>query len=100
MGKKKKKKRLKRDVRRLRSYLADLLRWAEVQECRHEETKLRKTYKTNSGGCAATWWEICSQCGAAWSDDEGGKPEYEEPAAIAGARRILELTAPPEVDDE
>ena len=48
--------------------------------CLHEET-----YR---GGVI---WEICSQCGAKWADDEGGKPEdaHEIPKAISNAYDLL-----------
>jgi hypothetical protein len=45
------------------SVLEDLLSYAESHTCLHEET-----YR---GG---NIWEICSNCGMKWADDEGGKP--------------------------
>lgn len=58
--------------------LVDLLRWAEIQVCSHEET--------HRGGVL---WEICDSCGAKWADDEGGKPEFQWPAEIEAAQAFL-----------
>jgi hypothetical protein len=44
--------------------LKEVTRYAEMHHCSHEET-----YR---GGFI---WEICSQCGMKWADDEGGMPE-------------------------
>ena len=51
-----------------------LISLASRQVCSHDET-----YR---GG---TIWEICSMCGAKWADDEGGKPDFVEPAEITAA---------------
>jgi hypothetical protein len=56
-----------------------LAQFAASQGCMHEET-----YR---GGAI---WEICRDCGAKWADDEGGRPEWEEPAAITAAWRAIE----------
>lgn len=48
--------------------LKALLRRDERNTCTHEET-----YR---GGAI---WEICRACGARWADDEGGKPEWDDP---------------------
>lgn len=55
-----------------------LISYTEQQECVHDET-----YR---GGAI---WEICSQCGSKWADDEGGKPEYIEPEVIIRAKQAL-----------
>lgn len=63
--------------------------------CMHEET-----YR---GGVI---WEICRACGSKWADDEGGKPEYKEPAAvtlgyaaIAAVKEALASVAPTKAQD-
>ena len=58
--------------------LEQLLDYAECQICTHEETHR-----------AGAIWEICDMCGAQWADDEGGRPEFEYPGAIEGARAAL-----------
>lgn len=64
---------------RLVTALEDLLKYADMNTCRHEET--------HRGG---TIWTICDQCGQKWADDEGGMPAFEEPQALKSARKILE----------
>ena len=61
--------------------LKDVTEYAAVNTCVHEET-----YR---GG---TIWEICSQCGMKWADDEGGKPDdaHELPGPIRKAYDILD----------
>lgn len=58
----------------------NLLRFAERNECRHEET--------HRGGAI---WEICDGCGAKWADDRGGKPAYVESPEITATRAALDL---------
>lgn len=67
-----------RPLQRLVMALEDLLKYADMNTCRHEET--------HRGGSI---WTICDQCGQKWADDEGGMPRYEEPPAIASARKVL-----------
>lgn len=61
-----------------REIMTKLLHCAESQICQHEET--------HRGGVI---WEICDQCSAKWADDEGGKPEFKWPDAIAAAQSFL-----------
>lgn len=64
--------------------LKSLTDYADSLVCRHENT--------HRGGAI---WEICDDCGAKWADDRGGKPNFEEPAAIKAAREaIASLEAP------
>lgn len=49
--------------------------------CTHEET--------HRGGFL---WEICDQCGAKWADDEGGRPEFQEPDEWSKALSALANT--------
>lgn len=55
-----------------------LLRYAERNECSHEET--------HRGGAI---WTICDDCGRKWADDEGGFKPYQEPKEIAEARAAI-----------
>lgn len=55
-----------------------LLNHIYANTCTHDET-----YR---GGIL---WEICSQCGAKWADDEGGKPDFEYPQCVKDAEQIL-----------
>lgn len=55
-----------------------VLNYAERETCKHEETW--------RGGAI---WEICSCCGAKWADDEGGKPEWQDPPEWAAARAAI-----------
>lgn len=64
---------------RLVTALEDLLKYADMNTCRHEET--------HRGG---TLWTICDQCGQKWADDEGGMPAFKEPQALKSARKVLE----------
>ena len=50
----------------------------ERNTCRHEET--------HRGGAI---WEICDSCGAMWADDQGGKPEWEDPKEWTQARAAI-----------
>ena len=59
--------------------LGNLLRYAERQTCRHEETR--------RGGFN---WTICNQCEKSWADDEGGFSPYVEPQEFTDARKFLE----------
>ena len=65
--------------------MTNLLHFAESQTCQHDET--------HRGGAI---WEICNQCGAKWADDEGGRPEFKWPDAIAGAQLFLAAPALPQ----
>ena len=58
--------------------LENVTQFAEAQICMHEET-----YR---GGVL---WEICSQCGAKWADDEGGKPKFKWPKETNAARKTI-----------
>ena len=70
---------------RYRELLVSLLRYAEMNTCCHEST-----YR---GG---TVWEICDSCEAKWADDDGGKPEWVDPAEIAEARAALHPATEPD----
>jgi hypothetical protein len=65
-------------VYELKELLSKLLSFADAQICRHEDT-----YR---GGYL---WEICRECGAQWSDDQGGMPEFEEPAILVEVKKVL-----------
>ena len=58
--------------------LKDMLLRDEKNTCRHEET--------HRGGAI---WEICDSCGSMWADDEGGKPEWEDPKEWTQARAAI-----------
>lgn len=58
--------------------LKEMLHRDERNTCRHEET--------HRGGAI---WEICDSCGAMWADDEGGKPEWEDPKEWTQARAAI-----------
>lgn len=60
--------------------MEDILRLYWSNTCLHEET--------HRGG---NIWEICDSCGAKWADDEGGRPEYVEPAAVTKAEEMISL---------
>lgn len=62
----------------LEVHLIHMLRWARQNTCHHEET--------HRGGVL---WEICDLCGAKWADDEGGKPEWEDPKVWQEAEELL-----------
>ena len=55
-----------------------LVSFASINICDHSQT--------HRGGFI---WEICDDCGAKWADDQGGKPEYLEPAEFANMRAAL-----------
>lgn len=59
---------LRKENKALRDALKGLLDRDMRNTCQHEDT--------NRGGAI---WEICSQCGAKWADDEGGIPEWKDP---------------------
>lgn len=59
--------------------LTELVSHVEKTTCTHEET--------HRGGAI---WEICNGCGAKWADDEGGKPKFKWPKAVAEAMQFLE----------
>lgn len=59
--------------------LKALVNHVEMNTCSHEET--------HRGGAI---WEICNGCGAKWADDEGGKPKFKWPKAVAEAMQFLE----------
>lgn len=72
--------------RGLRDALQALLR-RDQRNCQHEETE--------RGGVL---WEICTQCGAKWADDDGGKPEWQDPPEWAQADAAL--AAQPAQEDQ
>lgn len=55
-----------------------LLKRDEWQTCQHEET--------HRGGLL---WTICNSCGFHWADDQGGKPDWEDPKEWVAARAAL-----------
>lgn len=63
---------------RLRDALAALLTRDMRNTCQHENT--------HRGGSI---WEICDDCGWKWADDEGGKPEWQDPPEWVEARAAL-----------
>ncbi|WP_019025344.1 MULTISPECIES: hypothetical protein [unclassified Thioalkalivibrio] len=69
-------------LREINSELAEalkaVLRRDERNTCMHEDT--------HRGGVL---WEICDQCGQKWADDEGGRPEWEDPKEWGQARAAL-----------
>lgn len=62
----------------LREALAALLTRDMRNTCQHENT--------HRGGSI---WEICDDCGWKWADDEGGKPEWQDPPEWVEARAAL-----------
>lgn len=62
----------------LKIALTALLKYAERQECPHDDT-----------GRAGAIWTICSRCGTKWADDLGGFKPYKEPEEITKARDTL-----------
>jgi hypothetical protein len=70
---------LEEENKRLREALNAVLDRDQRNTCQHENT--------HRGGYL---WEICDECGAKWADDEGGKPEWEDPAEWILARAALE----------
>jgi len=62
----------------VKSVLGALLGRDQANTCRHETTK--------RGGAI---WEICDECGQAWADDKGGKPDWKDPAEWDAARALL-----------
>lgn len=68
-----------KDMRDAIAALEQLLRYAEGNECHHEET--------HRGGAI---WTICDQCGRMWADDRGGFKPYEQPLTITRAQEALE----------
>lgn len=65
----------------LRGALGKLIDYSTGQLCTHDDT-----YR---GGAI---WEVCRQCGAKWADDEGGRPEWDEPKQIKAARAAMKET--------
>ncbi len=63
----------------LKNALQNLLLHVESNTCTHEET--------HRGGVI---WEICSDCGKQWADDEGGKPNFYWPGCVENARDVLD----------
>jgi hypothetical protein len=59
--------------------LEKVTQFAEAQICMHEETV--------RGGAI---WEICTQCGAKWADDRGGKPAFKWPKETDAARAMMD----------
>lgn len=72
--------KLRDETMKLRSALLNLLRRDEQNTCTHE--------KTHRGGAL---WEICDDCGAAWADDVGGKPKWNDPPEWVEARAALNI---------
>jgi len=68
----------KKEAANLKGLLADLLRYAERNECEHDNT--------HRGGVI---WTVCDGCGKKWADDEGGFKPYKQPPEIAAARAAL-----------
>jgi hypothetical protein len=68
----------------LRAALGNLIEYVDRNECRHEET--------HRGGAI---WTICDGCGRKWADDRGGFTAYEEPKALADARKACAAPAAP-----
>lgn len=62
----------------LREKTRALIRYAEINECTHDET--------HRGG---SLWTICDRCGRKWADDQGGFKPYEEPEEIKAARQAI-----------
>jgi hypothetical protein len=62
----------------LRAALRALLKRDQGNTCQHENT--------HRGG---TNWEICDTCGAKWADDEGGRPEWQDPPEWSLAEEAL-----------
>jgi len=60
------------------SVLKKLRDEVEIRICTHEDT-----YR---GGVI---WEICSQCGDKWADDEGGRPENKLPSILDDADNLI-----------
>lgn len=65
-------------IQRKDEALKALLKYAERNECHHEETHR-----------AGFIWTICDSCGGQWADDRGGFQPYEEPAEFEAARAAL-----------
>ena len=67
----------------LREALSALLKYAEINECQHDET--------HRGGVI---WTICDGCGRKWADDRNPFKGYQEPAAITNARAAIAAHVP------
>ena len=65
-------------IEALAEALKAMISLAQENICSHKET--------HRGGFL---WTVCDACGAAWADDEGGKPEWEEPSEFVLARAAL-----------
>lgn len=66
-------------IKELHDALSALLKRDMRNTCQHEET--------HRGGSI---WEICSQCGAKWADDTGGRPEWKDPKEWGMAQEALD----------
>ena len=71
-------RRLKAENEALRKALREVMDRDMRNTCQHEDT--------HRGGAI---WEICSSCGAMWADDEGGKPEWQDPPEWTKAYKAL-----------
>lgn len=58
--------------------LRSLARHVADNTCQHEQT--------HRGGAI---WEICSECGCKWADDEGGRPMVTDPPELIIAQIAL-----------
>lgn len=67
----------------LREALSALLKYAEINECQHDET--------HRGGVI---WTICDGCGRKWADDRNPFKGYQEPAEITNARAAIAAHVP------
>ena len=76
-------RRLTAENAALRGALGKLIDYSTGQLCTHDDT-----YR---GGAI---WEVCRQCGAKWADDEGGRPEWDEPKQIKAARAAMQKETP------
>jgi len=72
---------MKISKQRVLSILEEITDYAVMHTCLHEET--------HRGGVL---WEICSECGARWADDEGGKPDdaHDLPKELKDAYDLIE----------
>ncbi len=77
-----KEKQVKISKQKVISVLSEILNYSYMHTCLHEET--------HRGGVI---WEICSECGIKWADDNGGKPDnaHDVPKAILDAEELLDI---------
>lgn len=62
----------------------------------HIERNTCEHHETYRGGAI---WEVCSDCGAKWADDQGGKPSFKWPDAVERAREFLLAATPAAAPD-